>query len=146
MTLQRARSGNLLAAASLFAQRYHCDAVASIDSELFRFSVAAVRTGMRSDPAASMALTQHLAREVVALRNKQALGGIRSAQMRVLTYLRLEADDAGEMVASGPWTAVASELGLAHEVVYRALAALARDGIIERDGRRVRLVGAAASD
>ena len=146
MTLQRARAGDLLAEASLFAQRYHCDAVASADSELLRFPAAAVRAGMRSDPSGSMALTQHLAREVVALRNKQALAGIRSAQMRVLMYLRLQADSANEMEADGPWTAVASELGLAHEVVYRALAALERDGLIERHGRRVRLMQAAQSD
>jgi DNA-binding Lrp family transcriptional regulator len=35
------------------------------------------------------------------------------------------------------WKVIATEIGLTHEAVYRALAELERDGLIERDGKVV---------
>jgi DNA-binding Lrp family transcriptional regulator len=36
-----------------------------------------------------------------------------------------------------PWKTIATEIGLTHEAVYRALAELERDGLIERDEKAV---------
>jgi DNA-binding MarR family transcriptional regulator len=35
------------------------------------------------------------------------------------------------------WKTIATEIGLTHEAVYRALAELERDGLIERDEKAV---------
>jgi predicted transcriptional regulator len=77
----------------------------------------------------------HRARALVELR------AIRSAEERVLHHLLLSLPpDAKEVEFQQSLMQVASELGLTHEVYYRALAKLARNGIIKRESRRIRLL------
>ena len=142
MTLQVAREGALLAEASLFSVRYHCDAVATVPTTALAFPIGRLRRGLGAEPGAAAALAAHLAGEVQRLRAQAALLGIRSARERLLAYLDTLSDVTDGWIDPGhPWTMVASEIGLSHEAVYRALADLEQAGHIERDGRAVRVLG-----
>ena len=142
LVLQVARPGELVAEASLFSSRYHCDAVAASAVRVLRFEVAAVRRGLERHPAHTVELAAHLAREIHHLRARAALLSIRSAQERVLAYLDslTELDD-GCVDPGHPWTTVATEIGLSREALYRALAELERAGRISRQGRVVKRLG-----
>ena len=144
LILQRATAGLLVAEASLFSPRYHCDGVAAVDSIVIAFKAKDVRTALATNADALLTLSQHLAAAVVDLRSKNALLGVRSASARLLAYLSLLANDEGFVELQGPWTAVALEVGLSHEAVYRALAELENTGQVQREGRRVRLLHAAS--
>ncbi len=77
----------------------------------------------------------HWARALVELR------AIRSAEERVLHHLLLSLPPgAKEVEFQQSLMEVASEVGLTHEVYYRALAKLARKGIIKRESRCIRLL------
>lgn len=66
---------------------------------------------------------------------------LRAATDRLMAYFRLyPSTDSDRLVIDQTWKQLASELGLTHEAVYRALARLERDGAIQRDGVRVRLL------
>jgi DNA-binding IclR family transcriptional regulator len=95
--------------------------------------------------SALLALSRDLVAAVVELRSKNALLGIRSASSRLLAHLSLLADDDGYLALRGPWTAVALEIGLSHEAVYRALADLEGAGQLRRDGKDVWLKTASSS-
>lgn len=140
VTLHVARAGEAFAEASLFAQAYHCDAVAEIPSTVIAYSKPALLRALRQDPGSAVALVGHLARQVQTLRGRIELLNIKSARDRVLAYLhgRLGAS-AASVTLDQTWKAVASEIGLTHEAVYRALAELERDGLIERDRGTVAL-------
>lgn len=85
---------------------------------------------MTEDTAFAIGLVQRFSAQVQSYRRKQELLAIRSAQGRVLAGL---AD--GWM--TGTVVAFASDLGLSHEVVFRALSDLVRDGQVERPARGV---------
>lgn len=61
----------------------------------------------------------------------------RAAKPRVLAYLHeLDAGEDGVIRIGESWKSIATEIGLTHEAVYRALRDLANEGIIERPSSR----------
>lgn len=133
VVLHTARSGELLAEAALFADRYHCDAVATVASRVCAYSKHKLLAAFRKDPALAEHFMASLANQVQALRTRLEQRNIRSARERVLHYLMLAAvEDRLTVPLDGTLIDLAAELGLTHEVFYRTLAALEKDGIITR--------------
>ena len=92
------------------------------------------------DPEITLRFARLLAGQVVDLRARIELRNIRSAQERLMTWLRLRATGNPLKAAlDGTWSDVAAEIGLTREALYRALAKLEADGSIDRVGRKVLL-------
>jgi CRP-like cAMP-binding protein len=128
--------GEIVAEASIYAPRYHCDAVAELDCRLDRFAIAEVRAVLEREPKAASAYGAYLARRVMDLRAISEIRSIRRADERLLAWIRLRA--VGEnFESSGNWTSVAREIGLTSESIYRALAKLEHSRRIARRGSRV---------
>ena len=135
-TLHVARDGETFAEASLFAERYHCDAVADLPSTVLHYEKKLVLAHLASHPERASRWITHLSRQVQALRAQVALLGLNTARERILVFLRTACDGGAIVRLDRPWKAIASELGLTHEALYRTLAALEREGLIERDSAR----------
>jgi DNA-binding MarR family transcriptional regulator len=74
-----------------------------------------------------------LAHQIHALRSRLEERNIRSARERVLNRLVLSAKGRNRtMTFDGTLMDLAAEMGLSHEVLYRTLAALEKDGTITR--------------
>ncbi|MDP1612165.1 MAG: Crp/Fnr family transcriptional regulator [Sulfuritalea sp.] len=140
VTLHVARAGELFAEASLFAERYHCDAAAETDCEVWLYPKDELTARLRDDPAGLWSFAAGLAGGLHGLRQRYELKQIRSAPERVLQFLRLRCDTAGSYRPDGPLKDLAAELGLSHEALYRTLATLETRGRVVRDGTRLRLV------
>jgi len=140
LTLHVARPGESFAEASLFADRYHCDAIAETASRVAVYSKAAVLAAFDRDPAFARRLTALLADQVRALRALLEIRNVRQADERVLQYLRFRAL-AGDLAVERPARSIAAEVGLTQETLYRTLRRLEEHGLIHRDGRRIRLAG-----
>jgi CRP-like cAMP-binding protein len=133
VTLHTARPGELFAEAALFADRYHCDAVAASASRVRVLPKRPLLAAFRDDPAVGERFMAVLARQIHGLRSRLEGRNIRSARERVLNYLVLAADaDTRAVALDGTLMDLASEIGLSHEALYRTLAALVRDGVIKR--------------
>src|SRR5437763_7614101 len=131
--LHAARRGEFFAEASLFAEVYHCDAVAAAPSRVRVYPKAIVMEALRTDPALAEAFMARLARQLQELRARMELRNIRSARGRVLQYLRLRAGIRGRSIAiEGQLQDIAAEIGLTREALYRALAALEAEGHLTR--------------
>ena len=139
VTLHVARAGELLAEASLFAERYQCDVLADVDSEVWLYPKSELTQRLKSDPESLWTFAAGLARGLHGLRLRYELKQIRSAPQRVLQLLRLNCDDAGIYRTSGMLKDMAAELGLSHEACYRALATLERNGTIIRAANEIRI-------
>ncbi len=140
VTLHTARSGDLFAEAALFADRYHCDAVAAAPSRVRIIPKRALLSAFRNNPALGERFMAVLARQIHGLRSRLEGRNIRSARERVLNHLALSADPATRSVTlDGTLLDLASEIGLSHEALYRALAALAKDGLIARSRSTITL-------
>lgn len=131
-----ARAGETLAEAALFADTYHCDAVADVASRVEVYRCEDVRRALRADPDLALRWAAHLARQVQSLRGRLEIRNIRAARERVLTYLAVVPEAAA---GDRSLRELAVDLGLAPEALYRTLAMLEAEGAVERDGRQVRV-------
>ncbi|MDA8051847.1 MAG: Crp/Fnr family transcriptional regulator [Rhodospirillales bacterium] len=133
VVLQNAGPGELFAEAALFADRYHCEAVAAVASEVRALRRRSLLDAFRTDPEAAIRFMAELARQTWALRDHVALLNIRSAEERVLHYLALHAEPDGRIVRlRGTLVELAAEIGLTHETLYRSVRKLERAGRLER--------------
>lgn len=128
--LQRARRG-FVGEASLQAARYHCDARVLAQSRITRVPVTAMREALASDPAFAMRWVAMLNAEVRRLRLQCERLTLHRVQDRVLHLLDTEGERGHYPVPAG-LKSLAGELGVTHEALYRALAALEKTGRLER--------------
>jgi CRP-like cAMP-binding protein len=136
--LHRAGPGETFAEASLFERAHHCDGVAVVASEVTIHPAAALRGA--ADPDLAWSLARHLAARLVAERARAERLALPRAEDRILDLLwALPAEADGLRRPGRSWKALAAELGLTHEAVYRALARLERAGRLSRRGGGVLL-------
>lgn len=133
--LHRAGPGDTFAEASLFEPRHHCDAIATVRSQVTVFPASAFRQAAVTDQTLGWRIAAHLAQRLVAERARAERLALPRAADRVLDALHaLPADASGLRRIGGSWKALAAEVGLSHEATYRALARLERAGTLLREG------------
>ena len=130
---------DLLAEAALFSDRYHCTATAET-----RCSISSVPTEealriLEQDAAVARTLIRGLMGQVRELRARLELRNLRPASERLLRYLELQEDD-DHAARDRPLAALAAELGLTPEALYRVVGRLEKEGRLTRRGRRLELV------
>jgi CRP/FNR family transcriptional regulator, dissimilatory nitrate respiration regulator len=136
--LHTARRGEFFAEASLFAEAYHCDAVAAVQSRVRVYQKAMVMDALRTDPALAEAFMARLAHQLQEIRARMELRNIRSARERVLQYLRLRVHNRS-IAVEGQLQDIAAEIGITREALYRTLAALEAEGCLTRMGTAILL-------
>lgn len=119
LTLQRAGSASILAEASLFADRYHCDALAAEASMVRAVPITRAMAVLESDRALASALMRHLAGEVHRTRTRAEILSLKSVAARVSAWM---ACNGGVLPPKGRWHHVASEIAVTPEAFYRELA------------------------
>jgi CRP-like cAMP-binding protein len=132
-------AGEFFVEAALFAEIFHCDAVATEPSRVRIYPKAAVLKVLNTDPSSAMPFLELMAHQVIETRQRLELIKIRSAKERVMLYLDLHADTEGSVKFKSELQDIAGELGLTREAFYRTLATLERAGAIKRSGARILL-------
>lgn len=118
LVLSRASAGQVLAEASVYAQRYHCDGVAAMSTRLKRVDVAVFRDRLDASPDLARAWARNLARVLQATRMSAEIRSLRTVAERLDAWL-----DTGQSVPEkGEWQGLAQELGVSREALYRELA------------------------
>ena len=141
MTLFVAGPDQALAEASLFSSTYHCDGVAGETSEVFVYSKRHILDALRHNSEAAIVFMTYLAQQVQTLRTSIEINNIKSAGDRLLAYIKSQLPQGRQdLVLNGSWMTIASEVGLAHETVYRELARLEREGAFIRNGMHIAFV------
>lgn len=119
LILQRAAAGEILAEASCFAARYHCDAVAALPSRLLPVPLKRFRDHYAGDPAFQAAFAEHLARQVQDARARAEILSLRTVASRLDAWLSLRD---GVLPEKGRWLDLADALAVTPEALYRELA------------------------
>jgi CRP-like cAMP-binding protein len=139
LVLFTAVKGELFAEAALFSETYRCDALAVTEATVRIYPRSTLLSLLSRDRTAAQKFMALLAREVMLLRTRLEVLNIRSASERVLRHLSIAAGADGCTVElSGTLKEMASELGLAHEVLYRSLADLETQGLIKRSDHLIK--------
>lgn len=130
---------DLLAEAALFSDRYHCTATAETACSVSRVARDEALRILEEDDVAAATLIRGLMSQVRELRARIELRNVRPATERLLSYLELQDKDR-RPASDRPLVAVASELGLTPEALYRAVSRLEREGRLSRRGRDLELI------
>jgi len=125
LTLQRAGPGTLLAEASLFAERYHCDAVASEAAVLRVVPARRLKAILGEDASLASEFMRHLAHEVQRSRTQAETLSLKTVAERLDAWASL---NGGALPDKGRGRRVAAELGVSPEALYRELARRRRPG------------------
>jgi CRP-like cAMP-binding protein len=138
--LQVASAGETVAEASLFSSTYHCDAIAATEAVVRLYPKAMLSAELQRDPKIAKSFAAMLARQVMTLRARLERRNIHSARDRIRHFLTVNAGADGRTVRlPGTLKALAADLGLTHESLYRTLAGMETAGEITRAGRLIRL-------
>ena len=133
LVLGATSAGRFFVEAALFAEIFHCDAVATEPSQVCIYPKPAVLEALRTNSESALSFMKLLAHEVIEVRQRMEIMKVRSAKERVLLYLDLNAGaDSRTVELKGELQELAGELGLTRATLYRILASLERAGAIER--------------
>jgi CRP-like cAMP-binding protein len=146
ITIHTGRTGELFAEGSLFSDAYQCDAIAAEPTRVRACGKVEMLAAINGSPSTMLALLEQVTHSLHHARAMRELRNIRLADDRVLQHLHLSASKDGVVVFDRQLLEVAEDLGLTHEAYYRALAALAHTGAIERTGRTIRLIKSATRE
>ncbi len=119
VVLQRAGPGAIMAEASVFAQGYHCAAVAVRESRVRAYSIKAVRDVLSNNPDAALAFARHLAAEVREARKRAEILALKTVSERLSAWLVW---NKGQLPPKGMRHHLADDIGVSREALYRELA------------------------
>jgi len=141
VVLHTASSQESFAEAALFSEVYHCNAIATISSKINCYPKKQILGIFREYPEKAEEFMAILANQVKTLRTSLELRNILSAKKRILEYFLLTvSSDNYEVILCQSFKELAAELGLAHETFYRELAKLEREKVIERNGKKIKVL------
>ena len=119
VVLQRASRNAVLAEASVFSQRYHCDAFAAAPSVLLVVPMTTVRSQLARSAEFADAWAGYLAREVQKARLRSEILSLKTVAGRLDAWFLSHGE---RMPAKGAWKSLAHEIGVSPEALYRELA------------------------
>ncbi len=135
LVLQRATHG-FVAEASLTSTKYHCDARCRIDTQLLAFPIRSLKRAIDEDQATRWAWVSMLDSQVRQQRAQIERFSLKTVRERLL-HLLVTAGQNGILDISGTKMALAAELGVTHEALYRTLARLKKEGMVDSDNHRL---------
>jgi CRP-like cAMP-binding protein len=138
VVLQRTRQG-FVSEASLKSAKYHCDALAIVDTTTIKIPIRDLSAELERDPAFASRWIGMLNGEVRRLRLHCERLSMKSVKDRVLHLINTEGQNGSYAAATG-LKSLAGELGITHEALYRTLAVLEKAKIIRRDNGVLSLV------
>lgn len=130
------QAGELFGETALFHDSRAGNAVAERASVVEVLPRRSVLLYLRAHPDLNLAFSAYLANQLERARARAELLRLKSARDRILAFLAQAGAGDGPVTLDRPLTAVAAEVGLTHEALYRSLRALEGEGRIRRDGRR----------
>ncbi len=116
--LQHASTGHVVAEASVYAQRYHCDCVALEHTTLAHMPRKAFLNALRSDVTLAEGWAAYLAHSVQHARMRAEIRSLKTVAERLDAWTA----EYGDLPEKGQWQHVANELSVSREAFYRELA------------------------
>lgn len=116
--LQRSTPGTILAEASVFSERYHCDAIATMATQVLLVPVPEVRRLLERDLSFVAKWIAHLSHELQSARKRAEIASLRTVGSRLEAWLIW---NDGALPAKGYWRDLANEIAVSPEALYREI-------------------------
>ena len=118
LILQRAQPGAILAEASVYSDRYHCDARAETDAVTWAVNRKELCRRLDANPEFARVWAGHLAHEVQRARQHAEILSLKTVAARLRAWIAWN----GALPEKGQRRRVADEIGVSTEALYRELA------------------------
>ena len=123
--LQRAMRGSVLAEASAFSDRYHCDAIAVEPTRAAEVARKDFLALVGRDPDFAARWMAYLSRQVQSARIRAEVLSLKTVADRLDAWIGFHGAD---LPARGDGTALARQIGVSPEALYREIARRRRAG------------------
>ena len=127
--LQRCKGG-FVSEASLLVDAYHCDAIATHNGQAITLPIKSLREAL-ADSKFSMKWVQLLSKEIMRLRTQSERLGLKDIRSKLIHLIETEGKQ-GVLTLQSDFKSMASEIGVTHEALYRAIATLGKEGLLEK--------------
>ena len=127
--LQRCKNG-FVSEASLLTDVYHCDAIATQSGQAITLPIKSLRDAL-ADSKFSMKWVQLLNKEIMRLRTQSERLGLKDIRSKLIHLIETEGKQ-GVLTLQSDFKSMASEIGVTHEALYRAIATLEKEGLLEK--------------
>jgi CRP-like cAMP-binding protein len=127
--LQRCKGG-FVSEASLLVDAYHCDAIATHNGQAITLPIKSLREAL-ADSKFSMKWVQLLSKEIMRLRTQSERLGLKDIRSKLIHLIETEGKQ-GVLILQSDFKSMASEIGVTHEALYRAIATLEKEGLLEK--------------
>lgn len=135
-TLQRCKGG-FLSEASLLVDAYHCDAIATHNGQAITIPIKSLRDAL-TDSKFSLKWVQLLSKEIMRLRTQSERLGLKDIRSKLIHLIETEGKN-GVLTLQSDYKSLASELGITHEALYRAISKMESDGLIHKTTNSLKL-------
>ena len=136
-TLQRCKGG-FLSEASLLTDAYHCDAIATHNGQAITLPIKSLRDAL-ADSKFSMKWVQLLSKEIMRLRTQSERLGLKDIRSKLIHLIETEGKQ-GVLTLQSDFKSMASEIGVTHEALYRAIASLEKEGLLRKQSNSLELL------
>ena len=136
-TLQRCKGG-FLSEASLLTDAYHCDAIVTNSGQAITLPIKSLRDSL-ADSKFSMKWVQLLSKEIMRLRTQSERLGLKDIRSKLIHLIQTEGKQ-GVLTLQSDFKSMASEIGVTHEALYRAIAALEKEGLLIKKSNSLELL------
>ena len=127
--LQRCKGG-FISEASLLVDDYHCDAIATHDGQAIILPITSLRDSL-ADRKFSLKWVQLLSKEIMRLRTQSERLGLKDIRSKLIHLIETEGKQ-GVLTLQSDYKSIASEIGVTHEALYRAITTLEKEGLLEK--------------
>ncbi len=135
--LQRCKGG-FLSEASMLADVYHCDAIATHNGQAITLPIKSLSDGL-VDSKFSLKWVQLLSKEIMRLRTQSERLGLKDIRSKLIHLIETEGKQ-GVLTLQSDFKSMASEIGVTHEALYRAIATLEAEGILKKSSHSLQLI------
>ena len=136
-TLQRCKGG-FLSEASLLTDAYHCDAIVTNSGQAITLPIKSLRDAL-TDSKFSMKWVQLLSKEIMRLRTQSERLGLKDIRSKLIHLIETEGKQ-GVLTLQSDFKSMASEIGVTHEALYRAIASLEKEGLLRKQSNCLELL------
>jgi CRP-like cAMP-binding protein len=135
--LQRCKSG-FLSEASLLSEAYHCDAIATQSGQAITVPIQSLKD-LLIDPDFSTKWVRLLSKEIMRLRTQSERLGLKDIRSKLIHLIETEGSQ-GVITLQSDYKSLASEIGVTHEALYRAMANLQKEGLLIKHANSLELL------
>lgn len=135
--MMHSTADNFFATSSINMDIYPCAAIASVKTQVLQIPKISLMEHLESDPEFTQLFIKSLSQDLKKQCSNAERLRLKSAKDRIIHFITCESPSGSVLDLAYPLTKWADELGIEPESLYRSLAEMESDRLIQKDKRKI---------